>query len=154
SVVTHEVGHALGFEHRDVGVMAASLAPGSQSVGEARISLVTPSAALPMNTTVSIAAPTVVARAGFDAREILVIQPSGSSMIAQTGIVDVTPNFGARGVDLMLASPTRVLVLTAMMLDDPIARRIAVPAPISPTATPLVPGSRLNDLSIEAGSVA
>jgi hypothetical protein len=35
SVVTHEVGHVLGFEHTDTGVMEAALAPGARLVPEA-----------------------------------------------------------------------------------------------------------------------
>jgi hypothetical protein len=35
SVVTHEVGHALGFEHSETGVMQARLAPGVQLLPQA-----------------------------------------------------------------------------------------------------------------------
>src|SRR5262249_45549207 len=35
TVVTHELGHALGFEHSDTGVMEAALAPGVRLVPEA-----------------------------------------------------------------------------------------------------------------------
>src|SRR5262249_50412337 len=35
TVVTHELGHLLGFEHQDTGVMEATLAPGVRSVPEA-----------------------------------------------------------------------------------------------------------------------
>jgi hypothetical protein len=57
SVLTHEVGHALGFEHTETGAMAASLAPGAKSVGEAaRSSVVTP-AAVPGGTGVMSALP-------------------------------------------------------------------------------------------------
>jgi uncharacterized repeat protein (TIGR01451 family) len=38
TVVTHELGHALGFEHDDTGVMESALAPGVQLAPEARAS--------------------------------------------------------------------------------------------------------------------
>jgi len=83
TVVTHEVGHALGFEHSATGVMEDTLGPGVQRVGEAQADpgSVAASAALASGSSVSAGLP-------FSARVVQL--PTALSTLAPAGTIEVT----------------------------------------------------------------
>src|SRR5262249_28109598 len=100
TVITHEVGHALGFEHTETGVMAATLAPGARLLPAALPatgSVVAPTGG-PAGSAVSAGAAAAVAPAAFHAGEFGVVQP---------GVSPFTPADTAT-VEVALASTTAV----------------------------------------------
>jgi hypothetical protein len=144
SVVTHEVGHALGFEHSETGVMAATLAPGVQRLPEAHPAPAATSAGVSSGSAVSVATPPAVAPISFSVGEIKVAQPSVSPFTSPPTVT----------VDAVLAL-TRGVTPAAIVQDGPgshasVVRNVALPAPDS-TAAP-VPGLRPPSSRVESGS--
>src|SRR5262249_51346076 len=93
TVLTHEMGHALGFAHEDGGVMGASLAPVARLVPEAARSSVATPAAVPGGTSmlsslysVPIAAMDVTAT-GRAATWVTAPTPDGEGVSRATSIL-------------------------------------------------------------------
>jgi uncharacterized repeat protein (TIGR01451 family) len=157
SVITHEVGHALGFEHTDTGVMAATLAPGVQRLPEALSGpgSLTAAAAGSGNSSVAVGAPPTIAPAGFNLGELVVAQPTVSPLsLARTGTSEVAlaagahdgvilPAFsGTAAVDAVLVPATRGVTSAAVFGQERAGNQVSIPlnllAPASATLLPVV----------------
>src|SRR5262249_30810405 len=105
TVVTHELGHLLGFEHSDTGVMEAALAPGARVVpaaltGTSSVAVAGASAAGSFSPGVVSDTTTAVSRTAEPAR---VAQAGPSRAEAPVGA------FVAAGRDLSLSSAAGML---------------------------------------------
>jgi uncharacterized repeat protein (TIGR01451 family) len=144
SVLTHEVGHALGFEHSDTGVMAATLAPGVQR--------------LSAGSAVSVVAPSSIATGGFNVGEVSVAHPSALTFtLARTGTVDAALTlpafFGTAAVDGVFAPATRGVAPAAVILPDRMGGEASLQrsvASVLPAATPQLPVAGLQPPSSAA----
>jgi uncharacterized repeat protein (TIGR01451 family) len=98
TVVSHEIGHALGFEHSTTGVMEDVLAAGQQRLPEALPDPVAASAAVPAGTVASVVVP-VTAPAAFSVGAIGLPQAGvPSSTPAGLGIVEAVLAIGPDGI--------------------------------------------------------
>jgi hypothetical protein len=125
TVVTHEFGHALGFEHSGSGVMEAALQPGVRLAPEALA-----------GSGVSGVAPSAVAAATLRVGEIGAAQPSvPSSVLARPATVEVALATGVR--DAVAPLPA-----ASALLDGAIGQRslpgvppaLGQPTPAAPVA--------------------
>jgi hypothetical protein len=144
SVLTHEVGHALGFEHSETGVMAATLAPGVQRLAEASPVPAAMTAAPSGSSALAVGAPAAVTTASFLVGEVKVAQASASPFTSPPTVT----------VGAVLAL-TRGVTPAAIVQDGPgshevVVRNFALPAPDT-TAVP-VPGLRPPRPWAESGS--
>jgi hypothetical protein len=116
TVLTHEVGHALGFEHTETGVMASRLAPGVQRVsdtpGVSGTTFVTSQAA----SNVSAASTQTGLATGCNSNAL--------SAPAHIGRGDT---LGAVTVDGAFAPPIRGVTALPLMIQDRADNQIAVP---------------------------
>jgi hypothetical protein len=164
TVVTHEMGHALGFEHSDAGVMEADLMPGVRLIPEALSGTgsVVVSPTLPGEVGVSAGTLTAVVPVAPRADELGAAQPSaGPFSLARTGAVDA----------VLAVAVMHGVTPAAAMQEGPVSQPgipvcVAAPAPalLSAVATPpvvvsatdlesigdLVPGVRPSRLRTES----
>jgi uncharacterized repeat protein (TIGR01451 family) len=150
TVVTHELGHVLGFEHGSAGVMEASLAPGARLVPEAvaGTSSVMATAAVPASSGVSAGAPSATAPASFRMAELgapLLSAPPAA--LARLGTVEAAftssvrdsvalPAFSSTAtVDALFAAATRALSPAATVQDRLGSLAVAAPVLLPTTAT-------------------
>jgi hypothetical protein len=99
TVVTHELGHLLGFEHSDTGVMEASLAPGARVVPPALTGTVAVHLALSDGSGGGTAATASTAATVFRAGDAGAAQPGTPLSIASgTGASGAAFATGMRGV--------------------------------------------------------
>jgi uncharacterized repeat protein (TIGR01451 family) len=157
TVVTHELGHVLGFEHSETGVMAATLAPGVQRLSEARSGPVSASAPLASSSAMSIGASSIAT--------VLVGQSSALPMtLTRTVSSDATlllpAFFGTTAVDAVLAPATRVIAPAAVVLQESMGseatvhgNRAAAALPVAIPQVP-VPGLRPTSPQTEPGTAA
>jgi uncharacterized repeat protein (TIGR01451 family) len=115
SVLTHEVGHALGFEHTGSGVMEAALAPG--------VRLVPGALASPGSVTAFVARASDAGTA-----QLHVSQPVFSSLAAVEGVF--APSHGV--------TPAAMTMPVGPVSQASVLLNLATPAPtiLSPVATP------------------
>jgi uncharacterized repeat protein (TIGR01451 family) len=170
TVITHEVGHALGFEHSETGVMAASLAPGVRLTPEAAgISTFVASPTVPSGAAVSAGAssafvrpgvaPSTPARAGtVEAALAIGVRDTGAQPAAGA-IQDVSGNQRSLAGALLSVGqqPSPILLGTTTVTAAPAAEKPLdagarlVPALLPPTprmesgASPVLPNDATED---------
>src|SRR5262249_42889414 len=99
TVVSHELGHVLGFEHSESGCMEVALAPGSRQVPAALTSADTVVGLAPSPSGPWVATGMTGLKAGFGARAPGVAQPDNpSSTSPSPSAIDAVLATGMRGV--------------------------------------------------------
>jgi uncharacterized repeat protein (TIGR01451 family) len=161
TVVTHELGHALGFDDGDPGVMEAALAPGVR-LAPAALTGIGIGNGTGSSTGSAVVAGAVMAGPGVGAGAIAIAAPSlviaGAPVVVQPGVPVATPERAAAG-DATSATAPRLIVITPSLVGAPshieagTFRDVAGVAPsvVSPSAAP--PPFVLAGMDREAPSV-
>jgi uncharacterized repeat protein (TIGR01451 family) len=173
TVVSHELGHALGFEHSETGVMQDVLPPGVQRLPEAIADPVVASAALSSDSTASVGSSSEVTPSSSSIGEATVTQVAlaqvALAQVAQPGVAPFTmvrtgtivtalavpALFNTEAADAGVGSTTRGIAPAPVILPDRTdsVQHYVAAATVLPVATPQVPDLRPPSLRIDSWGV-